>query len=49
MRAEEINKLDVTEMNCLQSICGVTRMDRLRNEVVRRRVGEPETLNKKSR
>lgn len=47
MRAEEKNKLDVTEMNCLRSMCGVTRRDRVRNEVVRRRVGVPETLSKR--
>ena len=34
MRVEERNKLDVTEMNCLRSMCGVTRMDRWRNEDV---------------
>ena len=28
MRLEERNKLDVAEINCLQSICGVTRWDR---------------------
>merc|ERR1712121_55348 len=47
MRAEEKNKLDVTEMNCLRSMCGVTRRDRVRNEVVRRRVGVSETLSKR--
>ena len=46
MRVEERNTLDVAEMNCLRSICGVTRWDRWRNEVVRERVGVPETLSK---
>ena len=35
---EERNKLDVAEMICLQSVCGVTRWDRWRNKVVRERV-----------
>ena len=39
LRVEERRKLDVMEMRCLRSMCGVTRMDRLRNEVVRERVG----------
>merc|ERR1712074_215730 len=30
---------------CLRSMCGVTRMDRVRNEVVRERVGVPEKLS----
>ena len=34
LRVEERRKLDVMEMRCLRSMCGVTRMDRLRNEVV---------------
>ncbi len=32
----ERNRLDVFEMRCLRSIVGVTRMDRVRNEEVRR-------------
>jgi len=44
LRVEERNKLDVAEMNCLRSMCGVTRWDRWRNEVVRERVGVPESL-----
>ena len=47
MRVEERNKLDVAEMNCLRSICGVTRRDRVRNEVVRQRVGVHEKLSKR--
>ena len=41
----EREKLDVAEMKCLRSMCGVTRMDRVRNEVVRGRVRVPENLN----
>ena len=47
MRVEERDKLDVAEMKCLRSMCGVTRMDRVRNEVVRERVGVPERLSKR--
>ena len=45
MRVEERHKLDGAEMKCLRSMCGVTRMDRVRNEVVRGRVGVPEKLS----
>ena len=37
LRVEVESKLDVMEMRCLRSMCGVTRMDRLRYEVVRER------------
>ncbi len=37
MRESERNKLDVFEMRCLRSMVGVTRMDRVRNEEVKRR------------
>ena len=47
LRVEEREKLDVAEMKCLRSMCGVTRMDRIRNEVVRDRVGVPERLSKR--
>ena len=47
MRVEERNKLDVAEMNCLRSMCGVTRWDRWRNEVVRERVGVPESMSRR--
>ena len=36
LRVEERRKLDVRERRGLRSMCGVTRMDRLRNEVVRK-------------
>ena len=37
MRREERNKLDVSEMQCLRSMCGVTRWNRMRNVAVRER------------
>ena len=39
MGAAERRRLNVMEMRCLRSMCGVTRMDRMRNEEVRRRTG----------
>ncbi len=39
MRESERNRLDVFEMKCLKSIVGVTIMDRVSNEEVRRRAG----------
>lgn len=39
MKEAEKRRLDVLEMNCLRSMVGVTRMDRIRNEEVRRRTG----------
>ncbi len=36
MGAAERRKLNVVEMRCLRSMRGVTRMDRLRNDEVRR-------------
>ena len=33
------HRLNVFEMRCLRSMCGVTIMDRERNEHIRRRVG----------
>ncbi len=39
VREYERNKLDIFETRCLRSMVGVTRMDRVRNEEVRRRVG----------
>ena len=39
LRVEERKKLNVMEMNCLRNMCGVTRRDMVRSEVVRRRVG----------
>ena len=34
-------------MKCLRSMCGVTRMDRVRNKVVRERVGVREKMSKR--
>ena len=37
MRSAERRKVNVLEMKCLRSLVGVLRMDRVRNEEVRRR------------
>ena len=37
MRSTERRKVNVLEMKCLRSLAGVSRMDRVRNEEVRRR------------
>ena len=39
MRSAERRKVNVLEMKCLRSLAGVSRMDRVRNEEVRRRAG----------
>ena len=39
MRGAERWKVNVLEMKCLRSLVGVSRMDRVRNEEVRRRTG----------
>ena len=39
MKVSERQKLNVFEMRCLRSMAGVSRMDRIRNEVVRQRTG----------
>ena len=39
MRSVERRKVNVLEMKCLRSLAGVSRMDRFRNEEVRRRAG----------
>ena len=38
MRSAERRKVNVLEMKCLRSLVGVSRMDRVRNEEVRRRL-----------
>ena len=38
-RNAERRKVNVLEMKCLRSLVGVSRMDRVRNEEVRRRAG----------
>ena len=37
MRSAERRKVNVLEVKCLRSLAGVSRMDRVRNEMVRRR------------
>ena len=39
MKVTERQKLNVFEMKCLRSLTGVSRLDRVRNEVVRTRTG----------
>ena len=39
MRSAERWKINVLEMKCLRSLVGVSRMDRVENEEVRRRAG----------
>ena len=39
MRSAERRKVNVLEMKCFKSLVGVSRMDRVRNEEVRRRAG----------
>ena len=39
MRSAELRKVNVLEMKYLRSLVGVSRMDRFRNEEVRRRAG----------
>ena len=39
LNAREKRRLNVMEMKCLRSICGVTVRDRIRNEEIMRRVG----------
>ena len=39
MRSAERRKVNVLEMKCLRSLVGVSPMDRVRNEEVRRRAG----------
>ena len=39
MKVTERQKLNVFEMECLRSMTGVSRLDRVRNEVVRARTG----------
>ena len=39
LRSAERRKVNVLEMKCLRSLVGVSRMDRVRNEEVRRRAG----------
>ena len=45
MGQRERKRLNVVEMRCLRSMCGVTRRDRIRNEEVRRRTGVTRELS----
>ena len=48
MKTADKKRLDVMEMRCLRSMCGVTRWDRLRNEEIRRRSGVLLELSKRA-
>ena len=48
MGVAERKGLNVMEMRCLRSMCGVTRYDRVRNEDVRRRTGVVQELSVKA-
>ena len=39
MRSAERRKVNVLDLKCLRSLVGMSRMDRVRNEEVRRRAG----------
>ena len=39
MRSAERRKVNVLDMNCLRSLIGVSRIDRVRNEEVRMKAG----------
>ena len=39
MKSAERRKVNVLEMKCLKNLVGVSRLDRVRNEVVLRRAG----------
>ena len=39
MSVKDRRRLDVVEMRCLRSMCGVTQRDRIRNETIRIRTG----------
>ena len=44
MRSAERRKVNVLEMKCLRSLVGVSRMNRVTNEQVRRRAGKGREL-----
>lgn len=48
LNAAERKKLDVFEMKCLRSMAGVSRLDRIRNEVVRERTGVVRELSRRA-
>ena len=41
------NRMDVTEMSCLSSMCRVTRRDRVRNKKIWRRCGLQRSLSER--
>ena len=45
LKKTDESKLHTFEMNCLQKILGVTRLDRIRNADIRERLGMKETVN----
>ena len=47
MKEADRRRLDVFEMRCLRSMVGVSRLDRVRNEEVRRRAGVERKLSEK--
>ena len=48
MRSAERKKVNVLEMKCLRSLVGVSQMDRVRNEEVRRRAGIERELSSRA-
>ena len=44
---DEKHKLDVKEIACFRSMCGVTRMESRRNEEVRRKVSVKEDMSER--
>ncbi len=48
MREAERRRLNVMEMRRLRSMCEVTRMDRMRNDEVKRRKGVVKELNEQA-
>ena len=48
MRSAERRKVNVLEMKCLRSLVGVSRMDSVRNDVVRRRAGMERELESRA-
>ncbi len=47
VRETERNRLDIFEMMCLRSMVEVTKMDRVRNEEVRRRAGKVRKMSER--
>ena len=47
MGVKERKRLDVMEMKCLRSMCGISIRDRVRNEVIRKKVRVNEKLSER--